>query len=75
MLAPVGVGTRLLAALRPGDALSALGPLGNGFTVATGAARALCISGGLGCAPFPLLVRALRREGQDVTVVSGAATR
>ena len=73
VLAPVGVGTRILASLQPGDALTALGPLGNGFTVETGAARSLCVSGGLGCAPFPLLVRALRRQGQDVTVVSGAA--
>jgi dihydroorotate dehydrogenase electron transfer subunit len=73
VLAPVGAGTRILASLQPGDALTALGPLGNGFTVDTGAARSLCVSGGLGCAPFPLLVRALRRQGQDVTVVSGAA--
>lgn len=73
VLAPVGVGTRLLAALRPGDPLTALGPLGTGFTVGGRAQRSLCVSGGLGCAPFPLLVRALRRQGRDVTVVSGAA--
>jgi dihydroorotate dehydrogenase electron transfer subunit len=73
VLAPVGAGTRILASLQPGDALTALGPLGNGFTTETGAARSLCVSGGLGCAPFPLLVRALRRRRQDVTVVSGAA--
>ena len=73
VLAPVGVGTRILASLRPGDRLAALGPLGVGFTVHTDAPRSLCVSGGLGCAPFPLLVRALRRQGQQVTVVSGAA--
>ncbi|MDQ6856255.1 MAG: dihydroorotate dehydrogenase electron transfer subunit [Candidatus Dormibacteraeota bacterium] len=73
VLAPVGTGTRILASLQPGDQFTALGPLGNGFTVRTGAARSLCVSGGLGCAPFPLLIRALRRHGQDVTVVSGAA--
>jgi len=74
VLAPVGFGTRILAALRPGDPLTALGPLGEGFTIQAGAARSLCVSGGLGCAPFPLLVRALRRTGQAVTVVSGAAS-
>jgi dihydroorotate dehydrogenase electron transfer subunit len=75
VLAPVGVGTRILAALRPGDALVALGPLGHGFTVDTSATHALCVSGGLGCAPFPLLIRALRQSGaRQVTVVSGAAT-
>ena len=74
VLAPVGVGTRLLAALRPGDSLTSLGPLGNGFTLDCGSTRSLCVSGGLGCAPFPLLVRELRRRGVDVTVLSGAAT-
>ncbi len=73
VLAPVGAGTRILSALQPGDVLTALGPLGNGFTVGAGTSPAVCVSGGLGCAPFPLLVRALRRAGHDVTVVSGAA--
>ena len=33
VLEAVGVGTRRLVALRPGDPLRALGPLGNGFAV------------------------------------------
>lgn len=75
VLAPVGVGTKALASLRPGDELRALGPLGHGFSVGDSACPALCVSGGLGCAPFPLLIRALRRAGVGrVTVVSGAAT-
>jgi dihydroorotate dehydrogenase electron transfer subunit len=75
VFAPVGAGTGVLAALRPGDPLQALGPLGTGFSLDTGAPRALCVSGGLGCAPFPMLVRALRDRGvADVAVVSGAAT-
>ena len=74
VLAPVGAGTRILTSLEPGDPLIALGPLGAGFTVETGATRSLCVAGGLGCAPFPLLTRALRRSGQHVTVLSGAAS-
>ncbi len=75
VLEAVGAGTRLLVALRPGDRLQALGPLGNGFHLDPAPARALIVSGGLGCAPFPLLVRELRRAGcADVTVLSGAAT-
>ncbi len=75
VLEAVGSGTRMLVALRPGDALRSLGPLGNGFGFDPCPARALVVSGGLGCAPFPLLVRALRRAGcPDVTVLSGAAT-
>src|SRR6202035_3698042 len=74
VLAPVGVGTRILASLQPGDPLTSLGPLGTGFNTETPAPRALCVSGGLGCAPFPLLIRALRRQGKTVTVINGAAT-
>jgi dihydroorotate dehydrogenase electron transfer subunit len=75
VLEAVGAGTRLLVALRPGDPLQALGPLGNGFQLDPVPARAVIVSGGLGCAPFPLLVRELRRGGcADVIVLSGAAT-
>lgn len=71
----VGVGTRRLGALRPGDRLDVLGPLGRGFTVAADEGPALCVSGGVGCAPFPLLIQHLRARGVgDVTVLSGAAT-
>ena len=75
VLEAVGAGTRLLVALRPGDPLQALGPLGNGFPLDPVPVRAVIVSGGLGCAPFPLLVRELRRGGcADVIVLSGAAT-
>lgn len=75
VFAPVGAGTRILAALSPGDHVQALGPLGTGFLPDAAAARVLCVSGGLGCAPFPLLIRALRARGAGpVVVISGAAT-
>jgi dihydroorotate dehydrogenase electron transfer subunit len=71
----VGTGTRLLAGLRPGDPLDALGPLGTGFSVDAAAPRAVCVSGGVGCAPFPLLCAALRRSGvADIIVLNGAAS-
>ena len=75
VLEAVGAGTRLLVGLRPGDPLQARGPLGNGFPLDPVPVRAVIVSGGLGCAPFPLLVRELRRRGcADVIVLSGAAT-
>jgi dihydroorotate dehydrogenase electron transfer subunit len=75
VLEAVGVGTRLLVGLRVGDQLQALGPLGNGFRLDSPPSSALIVSGGLGCAPFPLLIRELRRAGcPEVTVLSGAAT-
>jgi len=70
---PTGVGTRLLAAKRPGDALQSLGPLGLGFDL-SGVDRVVCVAGGLGAAPFPLLVRVARRAGREVVVVNGAAS-
>jgi dihydroorotate dehydrogenase electron transfer subunit len=70
----VGAGTRLLAQLHPGDELDSLGPLGRGFTL-DAAGAVVCVSGGLGCAPFPILCRALRARGvADITVLNGAAT-
>jgi len=71
----VGAGTALLAQLAPGDDLDVLGPLGSGYTLEVPPGRVLCISGGLGCAPFPILAAALRRRGvEDIIVLNGAAT-
>ena len=70
----VGAGTRLLSELQPGDPLDSLGPLGHGFTVVDGGS-VVCVSGGLGCAPFPLLINELRRRGVgDILVLNGART-
>ena len=70
----VGVGTRILSALQPGDPLDSLGPLGHGFTL-TSDGPVVCVSGGLGCAPFPLLIGELRRRGvDDIIVLNGART-
>jgi dihydroorotate dehydrogenase electron transfer subunit len=75
VFAPVGVGTRLLAALRPGERIDVLGPLGVGFTLPQAGGRVLCVAGGLGCAPFPLAAAVALREGASaVTVLSGAAS-
>jgi len=71
----VGAGTRLLAAMRPGDMLQALGPLGVGFTVEPQLRRVVCVAGGLGCAPFPLLAKQARAAGVDeVVILHGAAS-
>jgi dihydroorotate dehydrogenase electron transfer subunit len=46
----VGPGTRALCALRPGEAIRALGPLGNGFRLDV--ERPLLVGGGIGIAPL-----------------------
>jgi len=54
---PIGPGTSALCALRPGDAIHVLGPLGNGFDLDV--ARPLLVAGGIGIAPMPYLSEAL----------------
>ncbi len=74
VFAVVGIGTSRLAALHPGDVLDALGPLGSGFSLVP-AGPVLCVSGGVGCAPFPLLIKTLSAQGvADITVLNGAAS-
>lgn len=71
----VGKGTHRLAALRPGDRLQVLGPLGTPFGVPrapAGDSRALLIAGGIGVAVFPMLVPALQRAGWRVRLLFGA---
>jgi dihydroorotate dehydrogenase electron transfer subunit len=60
----VGRGTRLLSGLGPGARLTILGPLGNGFDLSGATeARPVLVAGGIGSAPFPALLDALRRSG------------
>ena len=54
---PVGPGTLALAALRSGEAIHVLGPLGNGFDLSV--ERPLLVAGGIGIAPMPHLAMAL----------------
>jgi dihydroorotate dehydrogenase electron transfer subunit len=61
----VGVGTACLERLVPGDELEILAPLGNGFSTEdlSGSDRVAIVAGGVGVAPFPLLLRELSRRG------------
>ena len=55
----IGPGTRGLCTLEQGDAVQALGPLGNGFRLDV--ERPLLVGGGIGIAPLPYLSEALGR--------------
>jgi NAD(P)H-flavin reductase len=57
LIDPIGPGTRALCALRPGDRIGVLGPLGNGFRLDV--ERPLLVGGGIGVAPFPYLSQRL----------------
>ena len=72
VLKAVGVGTRQLVAMKIGDRVSCLGPLGRGFEM--NGRSAVLISGGLGVAPMPLAARDARAAGMRVSWVHGART-
>lgn len=65
-----GRGTALLASLAPGAAIRVLGPLGRGFTLpADPATVPLFVAGGIGSAPFPALLAALRAAGRPAPLM------
>jgi dihydroorotate dehydrogenase electron transfer subunit len=72
VLKAVGRGTAQLLAMRHGDVISCLGPLGHGFELVAGPRRAVLISGGLGVAPMPLAAKDAHALGMHVTWVHGA---
>jgi NAD(P)H-flavin reductase len=57
LIDPIGPGTRALCALRPGDRLRVLGPLGNGFDLPV--PNPLLVGGGIGIAPLPHVAQVL----------------
>jgi dihydroorotate dehydrogenase electron transfer subunit len=65
----VGRGTEQLNRLRPGDRLSVMGPLGNGFPLETQGRVPLLVAGGYGVAPLSFLASRLPRKG--VLLVGG----
>jgi len=72
LVAPVGEGTRELGDLAAGERVWVLGPLGNGFDMgqlSAGSGRLLMVAGGVGVAPFPLLMSQLA-ESYDAVAAS-----
>lgn len=67
-----GRGTALLSRLRPGDAVSATGPLGKPFAPPARPGKAVIVAGGVGIPPFLLTVRALVATGREALVLLGA---
>ena len=67
----VGQGTARMAAMAPGEAISALTGLGNGYDLAPAGERPLLIGGGVGVPPMYLLAKRLRAQGREVQAVLG----
>ncbi len=71
-LAAVGRGSSRLRLLHPGDRIRVLGPLGRGFSLPSSPGRSLLLAGGLGAAPFPLLMDQLIGRGEEVIWLNGS---
>jgi dihydroorotate dehydrogenase electron transfer subunit len=67
----VGVTTRMLFALTPGDRVRCLGPLGRPFSVTRPPERAWMVAGGVGLAPFVTLAAALQERHVRTTLFYG----
>jgi dihydroorotate dehydrogenase electron transfer subunit len=62
----LGIGSRLLAKVQPGQPVSVLGPIGKGFSVHPARPRVLAIGGGVGIPPMVFLVESLlARQAAD----------
>ncbi len=69
----IGRGTEWFTALRPGDAVDMLGPLGRPFEVDPRSRHLLLVAGGLGMAGVRFLVDEAIRDGRRVTLLFGAS--
>ncbi len=67
----VGVVTRALFALEPGQRLCCLGPLGQPFSVVPPPGEAWMVAGGVGLAPFLTLAEALQARSTATTLFYG----
>ena len=71
----IGEGTRALASRKPGEHVSALFPLGKGFTLPEKEEKILLVGGGVGIAPMMLMARESLKLGAEVSILLGARTK
>lgn len=69
----VGKGTAILAEIREGETVNALGPLGNWFDPPSDAKKILLVGGGIGVAPLRFWHR--RNGGKNAVAYIGGATK
>lgn len=70
LIAPVGTGTKELCSLATDAVVWVLGPLGEGFDVdalVRSPGRAVLVGGGVGVAPFPLLLARMAEAYRELT--------
>ena len=70
----VGRGTNTLATLQKDQEVQVLGPLGNSFTYPAELKEAIIVAGGLGVAPFVLMLQDLKNQDISKNVFYGVDT-
>lgn len=70
----IGRGTSWMATVAPGDQLSVLGPLGNGFGISETKPHAVLVGGGVGIPPLLYQSQALSAAGKQTVAFLGAGT-
>jgi len=71
----VGPASLRMTTLSPGDSLSVIGPLGNGFRVPNGKKNALLVAGGMGTPPLQHLAKVLTSNHADIEVTAFAGAK
>jgi dihydroorotate dehydrogenase electron transfer subunit len=73
----LGPATLRMTTLSPGDSVSVIGPLGNGFRVPKNKKTALLVAGGMGTPPLLHLAKVLTTDYSDIKLIAfdGAKTR
>jgi len=73
LIKTIGPGTATLEVLPEGSTVRLLGPLGNSFSVGDlgSGSRVAIVAGGIGAAPFPLLLAALRAASVNCDLYLG----
>ena len=71
----VGEGTRHLAALKVGDTVNMVLPLGNGFSLPEKGEKCLLVGGGIGIAPLYYFAKVLNEKGIRPTLLLGGKSQ
>ncbi len=64
----VGEGTKYFSGLKPGDKLTVLAPLGNGFNILPNLKKVAVVGGGVGVPPMLQLVKDIRQKSPDAEI-------
>jgi dihydroorotate dehydrogenase electron transfer subunit len=75
LFAVIGKGTQWLAERESDDGIDVIGSLGNGFSVSADSKNLLLVAGGMGIAPLRLLAEDAIRQGKNVRLLYGTASR